>query len=1282
MIQRVASAGVGCVVFFLSVRASFALEDLTASVRVEKTPLGGQMFVRGDANADGKVDISDPVYTLGYLFLGLPPPGCAEALNADDSDKLDISDAIYVLGFLFLGGQPPKAPFPRCGVDPTPGLGCASYPPCGGSGNWSVKVRNVSGEEILAPLIATVDSVSDPSVTVENEDGAYVGKPYFDYSALLAGGSLPSGAETAERTWVFRNPSGVPFDFGVKVYASAPGGGGWVGGADPLGEGPPAPERKAGRIDPDVVEYSVRVPGFPFRPRMERPGRFQALSTEVGNRLGDIGKPGVPTFAQLLAVPRGGEIMVEVTEGEGVRYGGFRLYPAQHPPDDNEDAEPPPFAFDENFYARDVLYPESLARVAEFEFRGSRIAVVELALARANPGKGELIVYPEVKVRIEFGREGFGRDDYIDPADRALESERVLGVGLLNADVVRGDALGTVRDRVRLSFADLLIVAPRAFEAAAEELAVWKRACGYTTIVGYTDAIGTTAADIAEYVRNVYARKRISYLLLFGDAEHIPPHYRTRHPTGQSPRRMGTDLYYATMGPAGDIVPDIAYGRIPASTAAEAALAVAKIRGYEGSPPGPNEFYRRATLAAYFQDTDPRNDVEDRLFTRAQEDASQFFAAKAKVPVRVFTASGGDPRWWEDGTPVPFWLRRPGFAWDGDAADISASIASGTFLLTHRDHASWNGWSDPAYGLDDIAGLTNGDLLPVVFSINCQTGWFDRETDEEGAETSGESFAENFLLKSGGGAVAVIAATRNSPSYANDRLYRGLLDCVWPDFIPGYPGLADAEAAELAGSRGLGWMLNYAKLYVLSEYPTERDGGANLDGIRVHQREFEIFHCLGDPTLELRVAPPVSIGIAMEALHPFLSDYTWACAFEYDGARIAVVRGAGCERTLGSGIVSGGEVHLFFPLEEPLRPDQDLYFVASKEGCTPYATRLEVRAASILDCLEVPVGRAGTAGLAEHGVAADGDVVALGAVPLSGTGDQLCCSSGFVGTSKYLFAGHNQSGGIEMLELLPGSLPTPVAGSPFPTKGGQPSYFAVNEAGTLLFATTADGMVESFAISGGALAPLKGSPTDLTGAARALAAWTPLKETYLYVGSMASPKAVHAFRVPPGGPEFLGTFDLEKSGANRPGVDLEVARNRRVLYVRDLDAGIFALAMDPATGGLSLVRGSPFDAGGFGSAIALARKEAYLYAAAERLKPQISCFRIEATGALTPIGAAASPPVIVSLVSEPSGQFLLGASREGDGIARWKILADGTLEYLGLTPDGSAEASPAGLWAR
>lgn len=52
--------------------------------------------------------------------------------DANDDGKVDISDGIYSNGFLFLGGLPPPAPGPvSCGLDPTAdALGCQQSAPC------------------------------------------------------------------------------------------------------------------------------------------------------------------------------------------------------------------------------------------------------------------------------------------------------------------------------------------------------------------------------------------------------------------------------------------------------------------------------------------------------------------------------------------------------------------------------------------------------------------------------------------------------------------------------------------------------------------------------------------------------------------------------------------------------------------------------------------------------------------------------------------------------------------------------------------------------------------------------------------------------------------------------------------------------------------------------------------------------------------------------------------------------------------------------------------------
>ena len=94
----------------------------------------GVTFRRGDDDASGEVNISDPISSLQYQFAGGSPPPCFDASDLDDSGELNISDPIYSLQFQFAGGPQPQAPYPACGADPTnDALSCASFPPCGGA---------------------------------------------------------------------------------------------------------------------------------------------------------------------------------------------------------------------------------------------------------------------------------------------------------------------------------------------------------------------------------------------------------------------------------------------------------------------------------------------------------------------------------------------------------------------------------------------------------------------------------------------------------------------------------------------------------------------------------------------------------------------------------------------------------------------------------------------------------------------------------------------------------------------------------------------------------------------------------------------------------------------------------------------------------------------------------------------------------------------------------------------------------------------------------------------
>jgi hypothetical protein len=87
---------------------------------------GEGAFLRGDSNGDDRVDISDAIGTLLYLFVGGIEPSCADAADTNDDGELDISDAVETLQYLFAGGRYPAYPFPQEGLDGSPD----TLPPC------------------------------------------------------------------------------------------------------------------------------------------------------------------------------------------------------------------------------------------------------------------------------------------------------------------------------------------------------------------------------------------------------------------------------------------------------------------------------------------------------------------------------------------------------------------------------------------------------------------------------------------------------------------------------------------------------------------------------------------------------------------------------------------------------------------------------------------------------------------------------------------------------------------------------------------------------------------------------------------------------------------------------------------------------------------------------------------------------------------------------------------------------------------------------------------------
>jgi hypothetical protein len=80
-------------------------------------------FLRGDADQNGQVNLSDSVSILTWLFRGGDEPSCVEAADSNGNRQVNIADPIYLLQHLFVSGPAPQAPFPACGPASV-ALGC------------------------------------------------------------------------------------------------------------------------------------------------------------------------------------------------------------------------------------------------------------------------------------------------------------------------------------------------------------------------------------------------------------------------------------------------------------------------------------------------------------------------------------------------------------------------------------------------------------------------------------------------------------------------------------------------------------------------------------------------------------------------------------------------------------------------------------------------------------------------------------------------------------------------------------------------------------------------------------------------------------------------------------------------------------------------------------------------------------------------------------------------------------------------------------------------------
>lgn len=567
-----------------------------------------------------------------------------------------------------------------------------------------------------------------------------------------------------------------------------------------------------------------------------------------------------PFRVDAFAVPEGCTAVVETVDSAFVDY-DCRLAPARRIPEKGTAAEGVVKEGGQNA-SQGGFYPRKVAVAAERGdiYRGREICNVVVNPVQYDAAANKARAYSKITYKVRFVPKAGARAMAGAPATKPviLPADNMLGNITMNgASAKAGDmavkATGVAAgDDTR----DYLIISVDKYAEAVDRFAEWKELLGFRV---HKVLKGSWNSDaVKAEVEKAYAENpALYYLLIVGDHDDVPGQYMEHHADDGDFSVHYTDLYYGCMDGECDETPDIYRGRLSVSSPEEAATVVDKIIGYEKRPPTDAGFYERGVNCADYLDNDNgvADDYEDRRYVQTAEEIRAYMLGQGRDVERVYSTNYEiTPKYWNRnyfsfGEPIPEDMLKPAFAWDGNEGDIRRAINSGVFYVLHRDHGLVDCWENPYFSVKHVDMLQNGDLLPVVFCVNCDNGAFQADC-----------LAERFLRKQGGGAVAVIAASDISYSGYNDALACGLFDAIWPEpgLRPKFPGVNSLGGETPAPTYELGQILDQAQVRVSETFgspdPSVSSNEKNDSFCRIVTKE--IYHCFGDPSMQICTEMP------------------------------------------------------------------------------------------------------------------------------------------------------------------------------------------------------------------------------------------------------------------------------------------------------------------------------------------------------------------------------------------------------------------------------------------
>lgn len=324
-----------------------------------------------------------------------------------------------------------------------------------------------------------------------------------------------------------------------------------------------------------------------------------------------------------------------------------------------------------------------------------------------------------------------------------------LGPGVALAPAwVRANAPSTLTSERLLTW---VMIGPRELLNAASTLVDLRRTQGYrVAAVDVEDvydefSFGVKSPQAIKDYLNISAAPGAASIVLLGDGTIDPRNYVGGGAGDVMPAKFvsttlletASDDWYGDVN--NDGIPELAIGRLPARTAAQAAAMASKIAAYERGAAG--EWTKQILFVADASDESGNfEEMTGKLGSLLPGGYATQTVARGTV-----------------GTP-------------NARTAVLNGFNAGQLIVNYLGHGSVEVWANDLLTRSDAAGLTNAARLPFVVTMNCLNGYYQGAAPEE-------SLAE-ALLRSSGGAVAVWASSTLTDPYGqagvNAELYRML----------------------------------------------------------------------------------------------------------------------------------------------------------------------------------------------------------------------------------------------------------------------------------------------------------------------------------------------------------------------------------------------------------------------------------------------------------------------------------------------------------------------------